>query len=446
MIPARYIVHRFRIGRDKLLLFGYFIGWIVTGTVLLSLPAARRGNPLPVIDALFTATSAVCVTGLATVDTTSFTRFGQSVILLLIQAGGLGIITFATMYLFLPRTPVSVITRRFAGDYTVPGIEFRTRRLVGAILGSTILFELAGMIVAMPSVLRAGYGIFDALFHAVSAFCNAGFSTFRGGMQAFRDDVVMNFNTMILIVAGGLGFVVMQDLMKVIRKEKLHLAYHSSVVLRTTGFLLMAGWAGFLVTEWTHAYRSFPVPTRVLAALFQAVTPRTAGFDTVAQASLSSAGQLLTMFLMLIGASPASTGGGIKTTTFYLVMMVAFRFREGRDFVRDHGRKIAPSAIYKAMAIIIRAMMIISLGALTLLLAERSRGHMFNVEQAVFESISAFGTVGLSLGLTPSLGTVSKLALVAEMFIGRVGFFSMALPAVRDEIAAIDVPTAEVML
>ncbi|MCX8013319.1 MAG: potassium transporter, partial [Rectinema sp.] len=241
------------IGKDKVLLVLYFFGLIAVGSMVLSFPFAMRKGTLRYIDALFTATSAVCVTGLTTVDTTGFSRAGQAIIAMLIQMGGLGIISFSTIYLFLPRRRISVFTRGFAGDYTIPTVEYRTRTVISRIIAWTLIFEVLGTLSILPTLSQAGYSFFDAVFHSISAFCNAGFSTVRGGMESFRDNVTMNIATMVLIISGGLGFIVLQDISRFMRGKKAHLSYHSSVVVRTSLWLIVGGALLFFIFESNHA-------------------------------------------------------------------------------------------------------------------------------------------------------------------------------------------------
>jgi len=420
-----------RVGKEKLLLLLYFTGIILAGSLLLSMPFSSRQGSMRYIDALFTATSAVCVTGLAVVDTLSLSRIGQAILLLLIQFGGLGIIAFSTLYLFLPRRRISVTTRGFAGEYSVPTFEYRTRNIIAQIIRWTVAFELIGALVIWPVLARSGYTLFDAVFHAISAFCNAGFSTLRSGMESFRDNALMNFVTMGLIVAGGLGFIVLQDVWHLLRRKKLHLTYHSSIVLRTSAGLIVVGAVLFLVLEYNHGFAGMSGGSKFMASLFQSITSRTAGFDTVAQAKFTSAAQFITIILMFIGASPASTGGGVKTTTFYLMLLAAIRYREDRDVLVDRNRTIMPNSMIKASAVIIRAFAIVLMATSIILIAEQVHGSPVNIETAVFESVSAFATVGLSIGITPHLSVVSKLALIAAMFMGRVGLFAMAIPHSR---------------
>ena len=420
---------RIRIGRQKLLLFLYFGGIITAGSILLSFSPYYSGSGrMPYIDALFISTSAVCVTGLSTIDMTLLSRIGQFFVILLIQFGGLGIITFSTIYLLAPRRRISIITRAIANDYSIPSIEFRTRNIIAQIITWTAVFELLGTLVVLPVLLRHGYTLFDAVFHSISAFCNAGFSTLKSGLESFRDNAVMNIMTMILIICGGLGFIVLQDIAKNLSGKKMHLSYHSSVVLRTTAALILSGAFLIFLLESNNAFKGMSTGSKIMASFFQSVTARTAGFDTVPQGNLSSISQFVTIALMFIGASPASTGGGIKTTTFYLLMLVAFRFREGGGMLVDRNRTIMPHSIVKATAILVRAALIVLFTTSIILIAESARGNMLGIETVVFESVSAFGTVGLSIGITPHLSAISKLALIAAMFMGRVGLFAMALP------------------
>ena len=422
---------RNRLGKEKQIPLLYFLGTILAGSFLLVLPISSEEGNLSYLDALFEATSAVCVTGLAVVDTTRLSRFGQTVILFLIQLGGLGIVTFSTLYIFMPRRTVSVTTHGMIKDYTLSSVEYRTRRTIREIIAWTASFELIAAFVIWPTLAKNGYSFYDALFHAISAFCNAGFSTLRSGMESFRDNVLLNVVTMLLIVSGGIGFIVLQDIMRFVRKEKRHLSYHSSVVLRTTAVLIVLGAIVFYVLEQNHAYKEMSQGSKVMAALFQSVTPRTCGFDTVSQANLSSSSQLVTIILMFIGASPGSTGGGIKTVTLYILLLVALRMREGGDTIVDRYRTVTHNAVLKAITALVRGATIVLVATTILLVSERAAGHTVGLETAIFECVSAFGTVGLSIGITPYLTAISKLVLIGTMFMGRAGLFILAIPPSR---------------
>jgi len=436
-----------RISKEKLLPLLYFIGTILVGSLFLALPISSQKGSLSYVDALFEATSAVCVTGLVVVDTTMLTRFGQTVILVLIQLGGLGIVTFTTLYLIMPLRRVSITTHGMIRDYSLASVEFHTRKTIREILAWTIGFELVSALIIWPALAKQGYRFYDALFHAISAFCNAGFSTLQSGMESFRDNILLNVVTMILIISGGIGFIVLQDIARVARRKKLHLSYHSSVVLRTTIVLIILGAFGFYLLEQNHAFKELSPGSKIMAAFFQSVTPRTAGFDTIAQSNLSSASQLVTIILMFIGASPGSTGGGIKTVAFYVLLLVALRLREGADTIVDRNRTVTPHTVNKAVTALIRGAFIVLVATTILLASERANGHPVGLESAIFECVSAFGTVGLSIGITPHLTDISKLVLVASMFMGRAGLFVLAIPpSRRSPESFVQYPKADVLL
>lgn len=436
-----------KIGKDRIFLFSFFIGAILLGTFLLSLPGMYRNQSLPLIDALFTATSAVCVTGLITVDTASFSRIGQLIILLLIQIGGLGIITFATLYVALPGRRISVSSRGIISDYTVREVEFQPKSVIRKIIKYTFIFESAGAILLSLRFSKYGYGIFDGIFHSVSAFCNAGFSTFSTGLEQFVGDPIVNFTIMFLITVGGLGFIVIRDLRKYFFSGSRRLSYHSAIVLKTSSLLVIAAFISFFVLDFNKAFAGLPLWQKVIASLFQAVTPRTAGFDTIPQNRFSHSSQILTMILMFIGASPASTGGGIKTTTFFILFATAFRYKEGSDRIACGKRNIPPRSVFKAVGIVIKALAITALAVIAILISESGRGNPVTMTEALFEAVSALGTVGLSQGITSQLGNLSKLVLVLTMFTGRVGLFAIAMPKSDHDIEGYAImPDAEILM
>lgn len=437
-----------RIGRDRTLLLGYFLGTILLGSWFLSLPAAWQGSGrLRYIDALFTATSAVCVTGLTTVVTADFSRFGQIVILCLIQMGGLGLITFATLYLALPRQKISIVSRGLISDYALSEVEYQPKAIIRSIVGLTFLIEGLGMLILHLRFGKLGLPFFVSAFHAVSAFCNAGFSTFPDNLEGFANDALVNFTIIGLIVAGGIGFIVLRDIGKFIAREKKQLSYHSSIVLKVTAALIAAGAVAILFLEFNVALSGMNLGQKIMASIFASVTPRTAGFDTILPSKFGTASILVTILLMFIGASPASTGGGVKTTTFFIVMMTAFKYRDGADAVDYRGRSIRGHTIFKAIGIMVKALVIILAAAIAIEVLERSRGNVLSSIEAIYEVVSAFATVGLSLGITPSLGEVSKLVIILTMFIGRVGLFAIALPRVGRKIEGYaSLPSAELII
>jgi trk system potassium uptake protein TrkH len=438
--------------RDRFLLFSYFAGIILAGSILLVLPFSWKGpEPLRYIDALFTATSAVCVTGLTAVDTSLYSGFGRIVLMLLIQFGGLGLITFMTLFLASPRGKISFASRKLIGDYYVGSIEANPRKIVRSVVVFTLAIEVAGALCLLP-VFRAAVGPragFYAMFHAVSAFCNAGFSLFPDNLERFVASPLLNFTIMILIVTGGIGFVVIEDLAERALGRRRRLALHTRLVLAMTGALIAGGAVVYLVLEAGNAYRDLGPFQRIMAALFQSITPRTAGFDTVNQATLTEPSKFFTIFLMYVGASPASTGGGIKTTTFFIVLVMILRGTGAHDDVHAFGRRVSSDSIARGMMYALRAFAILALAIFVLtmseLLVRPSAEKSFLA--VVFEAFSAFGTVGLSLNLTPYLTGVGKLVIILTMFAGRVGMAALAVSLPRRlPRRAIGVPEAEVLV
>lgn len=435
-----------KIGRDRIFLLGFFALVILLGSFFLMLPSMYSAGALHYIDALFTSTSAVCVTGLTAVDTANYTRAGQTIIMLLIQIGGLGIITFATLYIAIPRKRISMVSKGAITDYSLPEIEYKPKVIIAAILKYTFFFELIGSLVFYIRFRAQGLDFFVAVFHAVSAFCNAGFSTFSTNLEAYVTDPIVNFDTMALIVIGGIGFIVIRDIRKVLTHEKKHLSYHSKVVLGTTASLIFGGALAFFLLEYNVSMANLTIPQKIMASLFQSVTPRTAGFDTIVQNQMTQGSQLITTFLMFVGASPASTGGGVKTTTFFVLFATAFLYSDSSDSLAANGRTIAPHIIYKAVGMVAKGLVIVFVGAICIVLYEESFGNQIALMDAVFEVTSAFGTVGLSEGITFSLHWVSKLILIFTMYIGRVGLFAVAMPKLHKLEGYAELPSADILI
>jgi trk system potassium uptake protein len=418
------------ISRDKLFIFGYFLGIILMGSFLLELPLSwQGGKALPYIDSLFTSTSAVCVTGLTTVDTSLYSRFGQTVIALLIQFGGLGLIAFATVYAAMPKKRISLVSRGIIKDYYIDEVDYDPKRIVKHIVLTTAVIESIGTLVLYLHFRTLKDGLFVSAFHAISAFCNAGFSTFTNNLEGYVADPVVSLTISGLIVLGGIGFMVMSDVGKCIRGKKKRLSSHSRVAIGMTLALIVAGTLLFLFLEWNHAMRHLGPTAKILAAIFQSVTPRTAGFDTIAQGKLSDASILITMFLMFIGASPASTGGGIKTTTFFVLIAVALRGVDEKGRLPVDRRSISSETIIKSVGIVGKSVLILIISTTAVLTFERGSviGGRVGLVEVLFEVISALATVGLSMGITSSLAVGSKLVLILTMFAGRIGLFAMAL-------------------
>ena len=431
--------------RDRFFLLTYFIAIIALGSIFLWLPISWKGTGrLRYIDALFTSTSAVCVTGLVSVDTSLYTQFGKTAIMLLIQFGGLGIITFTTIFLANPRGKISLANRKLIGDYYLSSIEENPRKIIRNIILLTLSIELLGAACMFPI-----FGFFKSVFHAVSAFCNAGFSTYGNNLMGFVANPVVNFTVMALIVLGGLGFLVQEDLLKRALGRRRKLALHTKLVLSITGALIVGGAVVYLIMEWGNAFAALSGPQKIMASLFQSVTPRTAGFNTIDQDALSYPSKAFTLFLMYVGASPASTGGGIKTTTFFLMLVMILRGSEAREEIRIFGRKVSLGSISRAMMFALRALAILAVAVFALTVTELmlfpSENKLFI--DVVFEAFSAFGTVGLSLGLTPFLTVAGKIIIILTMFAGRVGMAALAVSVSRRlPRRIVDLPEEEVLI
>lgn len=421
------------------LLASSFLVLILVGAGLLALPAAQAGERVSALDALFTATSAVCVTGLTVVDTGArFSPSGQFVILLLIQLGGLGLMTYAVFVGVVLGRRIAFTDRMLIQDSLhhspAPGV----RRLVRHILAFTLLFEGVGaslLYLRFRSQFAPAEAVWQAVFHSVSAFCNAGFSLLPDNLVRYRGDILVNLSITGLIVVGGLGFLVMTEIEDVARarrhRRRGRLSLHARLVLVVTVILLGAGMALFLALEWTNLLDGVPLREKLLAAWFQAVVPRTAGFNTVDYAQATTATLFLTIFLMFVGASPGSTGGGIKTTTLgLLVALLVARWR-GHGRARLFHRTVPHAVMDRALALTMIAWALTTAAIFALALAE-SHGVPFDKARPrfvalMFEAVSAFGTVGLSTGITASLGPAAKVILMVLMFVGRVGPLTLVL-------------------
>lgn len=402
---------------------------ILIGTLLLMLPVATKsGERTDFLTALFTATSATCVTGLVVVDTkTYWSVFGQIVIMLLIQVGGLGIMTMSTLFALILGRKITFKERLVMQE------AFNTNSLGGIvkfakyILMVSFLFESIGAIILTLRFLpQMGLkkAVYYGLFHSISAFNNAGFDlmgNFRS-LTGYVSDWVVNLVIMGLIIFGGLGFYVLLDIYEHRHFNKFTL--HSKIVITITLFLITIGTLLIFLFEYNNPKTLKPLdfPTKILAALFQAVTPRTAGFNTLSLSDMTIASKFLTIILMFIGASPAGTGGGIKTTTFAVILYTVLSVIKGEEETVLYKRTISRNIVYKAVAISFISVFIIFSVTMVLSITETS-----NFLTILYETTSAFGTVGLSLGLTPELSTVGKIIIIFTMYTGRVGPLTLAL-------------------
>ncbi len=419
------------------------VGFIVVmflGAVLLSLPQATvDGKGISFINALFTSTSAVCVTGLVVVDTgTYFTYFGQAVILLLIEIGGLGFMTFATLFAIILGRKITlkerILLQEALNQMTLEGIV----RLAKQILQITFLIQLVGaFILAAKWAGQLGWGkaLYYGVFHAISAFNNAGFDL-MGGYESFSKytgDIVVNLVIITLIVFGGLGFVVLAEL-SVHHGKKLNL--HSHLVIITSALMIALGAVVIFALEYTNpqTLAGLDPITKVLASVFQSVTARTAGFNTLDTGALRDTTLLFIIILMFIGASPGSTGGGIKTTTFVAVVLSVIANFQGKHDASYRERTLPKEIIQKAVTIIMSAMLLIIIVTGFLTVTEK-----FDFMPLLFETVSAFGTVGLGLGITPDLTSAGKIAIIFTMYAGRVGPLTLAFALAQKRKATVQI-------
>ncbi|OHD15558.1 MAG: hypothetical protein A2Y38_18140 [Spirochaetes bacterium GWB1_59_5] len=434
---------------DTRYLLFFFLMIISVGTALLFLPLSWAGpvdSSLSLVDSLFIATSAVCVTGLATVDVANFSRFGHVVILSLIQIGGLGIISFTSLIMLLPGHRLPYRRLRTIRGFSIDGVEHNPARIVRNIVLFTLSIETAGALALFPIFLKAGVGdsAFTAVFHSVSAFCNAGFSLFSTSMEAYNDDPLILGILSVLIVTGGIGFIVLQDIERRLRGKRSSLSDHSRLVLMLTGFLIFAGAAAFWFFENDRAFSGMGFLQKASNALFQSITPRTAGFNAVPQVALSQASKFLTIVLMFIGGAPGSIAGGIKVSTAFLVLLVMVRQPNDHGEINAFKRRLSPGTTGAAVTYFLRAGLLLLVATAALSLSEGARGTSLN--RIIFEAVSAFGTVGLSLNLTAGLSIAGKLILVGTMYAGRVGLVALALPAMNWKNEHIVYPEAEVLV
>lgn len=416
-----------------LLWFGVLI---FVGATLLNLPfASVDGRSIGFVDAFFTAASAVCVTGLTVVNTaTHWTLFGKIVIVLLIQIGGLGIMTMATLIAFLFGKKITLKDRLLMQEEmnttTLQGIVLLTKR----VLFMTIGIEFVGVIL-LSFVFVPDYGlsqgIWFSIFHAISAFCNAGFDLLGNSMIDYVNNPLLNFTIISLLIIGGLGFYVLMDIIQ--RKKLKKLLIHSKIVLLISVALLIFGFLIVLIFEYNNpdTLGGLNLPGKLMSAMFLSATPRTAGFNTLDTASLGPVTTFFVIMLMFIGGSPGSTAGGVKTTTVGVVIIAIIGLVKGSEDTEIFKRRIPVTMILRAIAIIGIAFSLIILTTTILLVSEKNTG--FSFVDIIFETVSAFGTVGLSRGLTPHLTDIGRIVVTLTMFVGRLGPLTIAFGIAQNQ-------------
>ena len=424
---------RRRLSSAQIIIAG-FLAVILLGALLLCLPCATQGEGrASLLDALFTATSSVCVTGLVVQNTATYwSAFGQAVILLLIQIGGMGVVTVAVTITMISGRKIGLMQRSTMQEaisaHHVGGIV----KMTGFILKTTLLVELAGAALLAPAFCRdfgPARGIWYALFHSISAFCNAGFDLLGveqsyASLTAYAGNPLVSVTIMALIIVGGIGFLTWEDVKS--RKWRFKSYRMQSKVILTMALVLILVPAAYLYfCEFSRgAWADQSVGERVLAALFQAVTPRTAGFNTVDLTALSETGQSVLILLMLIGGAPGSTAGGMKLTTAAVLLLSCVSVFRQRETIRCFGRRIEESVVRDAVAILLMYILLFFFGAMVISYIEN-----LPMLTCLFETASAIGTVGLTLGITPGLGAASRIILMALMFFGRVGGLTIIFAA-----------------
>lgn len=425
---------RYKKSTTRLIAFGFAM-IIFLGAILLTLPVSVRSGKGSFLNSLFTATSATCVTGLVVADTyQNWTTFGQVVILCMIQIGGLGFMTIGAFISVLLKKRIGLQEREqlqeSVNTLKIAGVV----RLVKKIVKGTLCIELLGaVLLAFRFIPAFGItrGIYFAVFHAVSAFCNGGFDLMgiRGeysSLVAFEGDILVNIVVVALILTGGIGFIVWDD----IERNKWHFSkylLHSKIVLTATFVLTVVGTILFLITENDAAFAGMNPMEKLLGALFSAVTPRTAGFNTVDTAQLSNAGKVITMILMFIGGSPGSTAGGAKTTTMVVLLCYAMAMITNREDINLFGRRLSGEAVKKANAVVMINLSLALIAGVTIMALQPE----LKMDQALFEVLSAIGTAGMTTGITRDLNMFSRLIIIVLMYCGRLGSLSFALVFAR---------------
>ena len=408
-----------------------FLSIIIIGTLLLMLPfASKDGHSAGLVNALFTATSATCVTGLVVFDTFAhWTVFGQVVILILIQVGGLGFVTLGMFLSLLLKRKIGLSEREMLHESVSAMSVSGMVKLTKEIIVGTICIEGIGAIILSLRFIKdfgIGRGIYYGIFHSISAFCNAGFDLIGikseySSFTSYVGDPVVNITIIALIIIGGIGFLVWDDILKHKLEFKKYML-HTKLVLVSTAALIIGGTILFFIFEYSNTLEGMPVGTKILASLFSSVTPRTAGFNTIDTGMLSDSSKLLTMLLMFIGGSPGSTAGGIKTTTalvIFLTLVSSLRKETGTNVFR---RRIELDAIRKATMVFFLSILMVITASLIICSVQN-----LALTDVLFESFSAMGTVGMTTGITRELNTISRIVIILLMYSGRIGSLTFAL-------------------
>ena len=416
---------------NRIVIFGFAL-LIVIGTALLMLPMASTNRHLGWVEALFTSTSAVCVTGLTVVDTGSyFSGFGQFVILALIQMGGLGIMTLSTLFLLLAGRRPSLTSQIVIQDTFTHSRERSLPEIIRSVVLFTLVIEGIGAAVLFFCFFsRHGpaHALTLSIFHSVSAFCNAGFSLFADSIVGYRKNWLLNMVLCLLIISGGIGFLALSEI-----KEKFSLKHriwtrlslNTKLVLSTTAILVFSGMFFIITLEWHNTLEPLSVQERILSAFFQSITARTAGFNTLNIGNMANETLFIIILLMFIGASPGSCGGGIKTTTIATLFVMGISRIRGHERPQLFRRTISEGSVRRAISVVMLGTAVVCIGMIAIQMTElgsmshiQSRGKFLEL---LFEVVSAFGTVGLSMGITGEMTAWGKIIVTVIMFVGRLG-------------------------
>jgi trk system potassium uptake protein TrkH len=424
-----------------------FLAIIILGAILLALPISAEKNSVPFIDALFTSTSAVCVTGLVTIDVgKEFSLFGEIVLLLLIQIGGLGIMTLSIIFMLMAGKKLSLTEKDVIQDtYTHSG-QISPSAIAREVLQLTLIIEGTGaFFLAFRFVPEQGIvkGIYNSVFHSVSAFCNAGFALFSNNLENYSRDWLVSLTISFLIIFGGIGFLVISEIWKKFpytRNRIRRLSLHTKLALVTTFILIVAGTCSIALLEWDNTLAGLDQGQKFLCAYFQSVSTRTAGFNTISIGNMTGVTLVLCVLLMFIGACPGSCAGGVKTTTAATLTLLAISKLRGHEYTKIFCRTIPNQSITRAINVVLVSMALIAAAVMFMLVSEYRGMSPADTQNglmpALFETVSAFGTVGLSMGITPKLTVAGKLLISAVMFIGRLGPLMITIAISRKSQAA----------
>ncbi len=441
---------RMKLTYTKVITIGFAL-LILLGAFLLMLPiSSKTGEWTPFTNALFTSTSATCVTGLIVYDTFShWSLFGQLTIITLIQIGGLGFMTIITMFSFLLKRRIGLRERRLlmesSGSLELKGVI----RMIRKILYGTFLTEAVGAILlSIRFIPKMGLlrGIYNAVFHSVSAFCNAGFDLMGryepfSSLTLFYDDILVNFTICTLIIVGGVGFIVWNDIFT-LRQKLSKYSLHSKIVLVITGALLAVGTVLFYLFERQGVLADMPEYKRWIVSFFQSVTPRTAGFNTADLSAISHSTVVIFCILMFIGGSPGSTAGGVKTTTFAVLILSAVTSARRSSSITVFKKRLEEKTARQASAVVVTYVLVLAAAIMIMCAAEP-----FSMSSIVFEAISAMGTVGVTMGITPELSAVSKYIIILLMYAGRIGGLTLMLTlAEKRKQVAVKRPAEQVLI